>query len=191
MNMNNIIESRSTNRYFVGSLFSENGKQGVVVEVDNSGLHGKIMSIEQVIRPWTVDEYEAKRYLGLSDMYDGAYNMQKIKEITNWKYKFPAFGWCSQFGSDWYLPAFHEINHLLSNKDVYNKVNNCLKKVGATQLFTKSWFWQTSKHYCSSTEDIQGKITTAIDGVRIKFVPEVNWGGFKTEKFAVRAFAKF
>lgn len=187
----NVIRECATNRYVVGSLYSENGKQGVVVEVDDSGLHGKIISLEQGIKPWTVDKSEAKRYLGLSNLYDGFSNMQEIKKIANWEYKFPAFGWCAQFGHDWYLPAYNELKCLLNNKDVYEKVNKCLKEVGATQLFIKSWFWQTSKHYCSSTEDVQGMIATAIDGVRIKFVPDVDWGGFKTEKFAIRAFAKF
>ncbi len=185
-----IIEKRTTNKYVVGSLFSENGKQGVVVEVDNSGLHGKIISLEQGLQPWTIDKKEAKRYIGLSNMYEGFSNTQAIKQITNWEYKFPAFSWCAQFGPDWYLPAYNELRCLLTNKDVYSKVNNCLKEVGAPQLFINPWFWQISKHYCSSTEDIQGKIITLVDGVRFKAFPG-DAGHLKDMECAVRAFAKF
>ena len=191
LSTNKFILKTTTNRYCVGSIFSENGKQGVVVEVDASGQHGKIISLEQSVLPWTVDKLEAKRYIGLSDLYDGSNNMFEVKKITHWEYKFPAFSWCSQLGPDWYLPAENELKLLLCNKDVYSRVNNSLREIGAPQLFIKPWFWQTAKHYCSSSEDIQGKIVTAIDGVRIKYVPEANWGGFKTEEFAVRAFAKF
>lgn len=189
---NYIIRKKTiTNQYCVDYLFSENGKEGVVVEVDASDLHGKIISIEQSVLPWTIDKSEAKRYIGLSDIYDGSNNMLEIKKNTNWEYKFPAFSWCARLGPDWYLPAENELKLLLCNKEIYKKVNNSLIQIGAPQLFIKSWFWQTAKHYCSSNEDIQGKIVTAIDGIRIKYVPEADWGGFKTEKFAVRAFAKF
>lgn len=186
-----VVVKRTADRYSVGSVFSENGKQGVVIETDASGLHGKIISLEQSVRQWAVDKSEAKRYIGLSDLYDGFNNMLEIKKITNWEYKYPAFGWCSQFGPDWYLPAENELKMLLCNKEVYNKVNNCLKEVNAPQLFINPWFWQTSKHYCSSNEDIHGKIATGINGIPIKFVPDVAWRGSKTGKYAVRAFAKF
>lgn len=186
------FERRTTKRYSVGSVFFENGKKGVVVEVDESGLHGKIMSIEECVQFWTVDKSEAKRYIGLSDLYDGLNNMKKIRLIENWKYKYPAFSWCAKLGPDWYLPAENELKCLLSNKDVYEKVNKCLKEVGAPQLFIKSWFWQTSKRYCSSSEDIRGKIETLVDGVSIKCVPDNDWYVWrKNEEYIVRAFAKF
>lgn len=186
----NVIEKRTTKKYVIGSLFSENGKQGVVVEVDNSGLHGKIISLEEGFQPWTVDEAEAKRYIGLSNMYDGFQNTQVIKQITNWDYKFPAFSWCAQFGPNWYLPAFNELRCLLSNPVIYSKINNCLKEVDAPQLFTN--IKSGDPHYCSSTEELRGKIATLIDGVNIKQFPVSEWfTSHKDEHYRVRAFAKF
>lgn len=185
-------EKRITDLYSVGSVYSKSGKQGVVVEVDESGLHGKIMSFEQSFQLWTSDDFEAKRYIGLSDQYDGFNNMLEIKKISNWKYKFPAFDWCSQLGPDWYLPAIHELELVLLNEKKLNKVNDCLKEVNAPQLFSKIRFWQLSKYYGSSTEDVTSKISTLIDGACVRCVPTNDW--FKMIKKSgcvVRAFAKF
>lgn len=186
------IKRRKTDRYSVGSVYSKNGKQGVVIEVDEFGLHGKIISFEQSVQMWTVDNFEAKRYIGLSDQYDGFNNMLEIRKNPNWKYKFPAFNWCSQFGPDWYLPAIHELELLLLNQKKLNIVNDCLKEVNAPQLFSKIRFWQLSKYYGSSTEDVTNKIVTAIDCASVRCVPTNDW--FKLTKLStcvVRAFAKF
>lgn len=60
-------------RYKVGDYYHVNGLEGVVFEVDESGQHGKIVSMTQS-EPlcWCGDAYEDGVYWGADDRYDGA-----------------------------------------------------------------------------------------------------------------------
>lgn len=50
MQMNLVPEKR----YKVGDLYNENGKKGIVFEVDASGEHGKILSLEEYYHDWNM-----------------------------------------------------------------------------------------------------------------------------------------
>ena len=132
----------------VGDYYNVDGKEGVVFWVDETGRHGKIMSLDQGQFRWCTDEVWDKE-TGTTDKSDGMRNLQSIMKISDWRNKYPAFAWCADHGSGWYLPAIDELKEFLLNADVRDKVK-LLTKIGKSVIlrtrgdFTKYW---------SSTED--------------------------------------
>ena len=113
----NISNSRSntssynqpSNRvYRVGDIYEENGKRGVVFEVDASGKHGKIVSINCSPSLMWATGAEQSKFIGATDIYDGQKNMDVVKRISGWQSKYPIFYWCANLGNGWYLPAKEE-----------------------------------------------------------------------------------
>ncbi|MBP3643998.1 MAG: DUF1566 domain-containing protein, partial [Alistipes sp.] len=125
--------------YKVGDYYNENGKQGVVFEVSADGRHGKIVSMKKSAEmlDWSSNSAEQKRLIGANSETNGVYNMAKVKAISGWRDKYPAFKWCADLGEGWYLPSKEELLTIYKNKD---KVNPNLTD-------------KLSNLYWSSTED--------------------------------------
>ncbi|MBQ7311883.1 MAG: PEGA domain-containing protein [Alistipes sp.] len=100
--------SPSNKVYRVGDLYNENGKKGVVFEVDATGRHGKIISVECSPSLMWATGAEQSKFIGATDIYDGQKNMDVVKQISGWQSKYPVFYWCANLGSGWYLPAKEE-----------------------------------------------------------------------------------
>ena len=94
--------------YRVGDIYEENGKSGVVFEVDASGKHGKIVSINCSPSLMWATGAEQTKFIGATDIYDGQKNMDVVKRISDWQSKYPIFYWCANLGNGWYLPAKEE-----------------------------------------------------------------------------------
>ena len=94
--------------YRVGDIYEENGKRGVVFEVDASGKHGKIVSINCSPSLMWATGAEQTKFIGATDVYDGQKNMDVVKRISGWQSKYPIFYWCANLGNGWYLPAKEE-----------------------------------------------------------------------------------
>ena len=132
--------------YKVGDYYDDGTKQGVVFDVWDGGLHGKIVSLDQVKTKWHTAFLSCK--VGANSETDGKYNTDMVssrKDIN----KFRAFEWCVQKGADWYLPAIDELKLLLTNDEVHGAVNLTLNQKRATPLGDHGSF----KKYWSSTED--------------------------------------
>ena len=138
--------------YKVGDYYDDGKKQGVVFEVSASGKHGKIVSLTESADKlkWTSDMNEQKRLIGANHMCNGAYNMMKVKQITGWREKYPAFAWCADLGEGWYLPAIEELKWLMRDKERLNAINNTLAIVG--KIIENRGWWIFSSSYLSSTE---------------------------------------
>ena len=133
----------------VGDYYDVGGKKGVVFWVDETGKHGKIVSLDQAEKQWCTDDEYRKGLTGIaSDEYDGMKNLQSIQKISDWRNKYPAFAWCADHGDGWYLPAIKELELLLLNEEVHDAVNNQIARKGKAKLFSKGEF----KIYWSSTE---------------------------------------
>lgn len=133
----------------VGDYYDVGGKKGVVFWVDETGKHGKIVSLDQAEKQWCTDAEYQKELTGIaSDEYDGMKNLQSIQKISDWRNKYPAFAWCAGHGDGWYLPAIKELELLLVNEEVHDAVNNQIAREGKAKLFSKGEY----KAYWSSTE---------------------------------------
>lgn len=127
--------------YKVGDPYNVNGYKGVVFEVDDTGFHGKIVNVEQEFMEWAIkDNKYFTQHVGAFDEFDGEQNMNKIKQITNWRYIFPAFEWCHKMGNGWYLPAKYELKNINDNLDY---INNGLRLLGYRPINETNYFSST------------------------------------------------
>ena len=118
-----VREYRAGDTYKIGDIVRRNGVEGVVFEVTDSGKHGKMVSVKESSSrlQWSSDSNEQERFIGANNECDGAYNMTKVKQIADWRYKYPAFAWCADLGEEWYLPAKAELLAIYRNKDIIEK----------------------------------------------------------------------
>ena len=140
--------SSGSQTYKVGDYYNVNGKQGVVFWVDETGKHGKIVSLTESRLQWASDETEQKRLIGADDENDGANNMAVVKQIADWQSKYPAFKWCADLGEGWYLPAINELELFILDQSVHDAVNQTLETKGVklSNIGDLNYYW-------SSTED--------------------------------------
>lgn len=136
--------------YKVGDYYNENGREGVVFEVDESGRHGKIVSLKESVArvKWAAYPKEQKRFLGAVDRRDGRNNQAIVTATLGWQEKFPAFAWCADQGEDWYLPAVDELDRFVKAGVVHTAVNQTLAQLGAKQLAKKGefrWYWSSTE----------------------------------------------
>ncbi len=117
-----VSNNKTSAPYKVGDYYNDGVKEGVVFEVSEDGRHGKIVSMKQSAEwlKWSSDSAEQKRLIGANSDIDGAYNMAKVKAISGWRDKYPAFKWCADLGEGWYLPAKEELRTIYKCKDKLN-----------------------------------------------------------------------
>ena len=140
----NIELREGAKTYKVGDLYDDGKKRGVVFEVSADGRHGKIVSL-QVSKSllWASTTYEQERLIGASDKYDGAKNMAVVKQIADWRAKYPAFAWCADLGEGWYLPAIEELKVIYGVK---RKINKTLANNNGTAKID-SWYWSSTEYH--------------------------------------------
>lgn len=178
--------------YKVGDYYNENGKEGVVFRVNASGTSGMIVSLNDYLTMWANrDEYESetKRKIKVEDEDNGWNNFTIVKSISSWEKKYPAFAWCANLGSGWYLPATNELKSLLLDSAVYNAVNSTLKSIGAPEL-AKARETKHSEYWLSTESDakpINGSYQACTISMGWEFVSD----SFKYNQCLVRAVAKF
>ena len=155
--------------YKVGDYYSENGLQGVVFEVSADGKSGKIVSMKQSgAIAWTMDSNNQNRKIYSTSWEDGALNMPFVKLLPSWQAKFPAFKWCADLGSRWYLPAYNEVKLFTLDDAVRDAVNRTLIANGGVKIFEKG----SGTGYWSSSEDFENNKVfyvsmNAVDAYRV------------------------
>ena len=141
--------------FCVGDYYDDGQKEGVVFEVDSTGRHGKIVSLQETTAVWAADknfgswlrsDNPCKQWLGLKYREDGRRNLQRIMQLDNWEKRYPAFGFCVGMGTEWYLPAVDELKRL-AESSVYDAVNFTLSEKRGRRLLAGREYW-----YWSSTE---------------------------------------
>ena len=134
--------------YKVGDYYNDGVKEGVVFEVSADGRHGKIVSMKQAYLLWSSDGAEQDRLIGADSETDGTYNTAKVKTITGWQSKYPAFKWCADLGQGWYLPSKEELEVFTLNTAIHDAVNRTLIARGGAKLYDKGervWYWSSTE----------------------------------------------
>lgn len=131
--------------YKEGDYYNVDGKEGIVFEVDSSGMHGKIMAMRDLPEElaWCSDEDPGE--IGANWDYDGMKNMEMImiQWQAEWQQRYPAFAGCAALGADWYLPSKKEFSNLietqmrLSIQQMVISFNRC--RIAAV-------YWTSSEH---------------------------------------------
>ena len=187
--------SSSGRTYKVGDYYNENGLKGVVFDVSADGRSGKIVSMTQPTdgkTAWAVGSYERGRAIGATYTDDGSKNMAIVKRISGWQTKYPAFAWCANLGSAWYLPAINELEALLYNANTLSKVNSTLEAHGGTKLSKKGdprWYWSSTEGTYTTSKGIR-----SVKLVRMNFDESGEHGKDLTDEYTftrIRAIAKF
>ena len=128
--------------YKVGDYYHENGKEGIVFEVDAAGRHGKIMALHDLPDQlsWCTKE-ECGNIIGAFDEQDGMKNMEVVRRIPGWREKYPVFAACAVLGEGWYLPAKKELEKLCENRDYLSAQ---AEKFGGSP-FVETLYWSSSE----------------------------------------------
>lgn len=187
-------------RYEVGQYYNHQGVEGIVCRVDESGEHGLVMSLDEVMVEWSTFRKKALVEVGAAHRTDGEENMRAVERyITDrggsWE-QFPAFKWCRDKGEGWYLPSIDELLTIGNNYNGGSRMRNDrqarvwfneqLKENGGVRLDGKCY-------YHSSTELNDRQALMSHMGLELPFVintPETEEVP-KYGKFLVRAVHKF
>lgn len=161
----------------VGDYYEVGNVKGVVVWVDESKEHGKIISLDEKVDIWATGGYNT----GAKSEEDGKGNTDKVKDINAELSAFPAFKWCVAHGDGWYFPAILEVYYFLNAKET---VNSTLEAHNGTKI---------SDFYWSSTEGEEDE-TAALYGYLKSDGTATSWSDFKEnpeEDTLVRAMYQF
>lgn len=146
----------------VGDYYEVGNVKGVVVWVDESKEHGKIISLDEKVALWATGGYNT----GAKSEEDGKGNTDKVKDINAELSAFPAFKWCVAHGEGWYFPAILEVYYFLNAKET---VNSTLEAHNGTKI---------SDFYWSSTEGEEDE-TAALYGYLKSDGTATSYGDFK------------
>lgn len=146
----------------VGDYYEVGNVKGVVVWVDESKEHGKIISLDEKVDIWATGGYNT----GAKSEEDGKGNTDKVKDINAELSAFPAFKWCVAHGEGWYFPAIMEVYYFLNAKAT---VNSTLESHNGTKI---------SDFYWSSTEGEEDE-SAALYGYLKSDGTATSYGDFK------------
>lgn len=164
--------------YEIGDYYDENGKRGIVFEVDDTGRHGKIMGLQKSEERlvWSLDDCPT----GADDTFEGRANQSVVERIGNWRNLYPAFAWCAEQGAGWYLPAKEELLSIYRKKKLLAK--SCAAHSGDRDI---EWYYWSS---VESNYTGRGDWAWAVDLLEGK---AYEFHHYKQKKNFVRAVAEF
>lgn len=180
--------------YAVGDFYDVGGLQGIVCEVSEDGLHGKLLSIKEQNLAWSEFRKPDLRLAGASHRSDGAANMEAVARYIadnglSWD-DFPAFKWCRELGEGWYLPSIDELltlghnynggTRVRNDRQARNRFNETLKSHGGARI-------DRLVYYFSSTETNEKTAYTTHMNLEPPYVVEIP----KYNRFLVRAMHLF
>lgn len=131
----------------VGDYYEVGNVKGVVVWVDESKEHGKIISLDEKVDIWATGGYNT----GAKSEEDGKGNTDKVKDINAELSAFPAFKWCVAHGDGWYFPAILEVYYFLNAKET---VNSTLEAHNGTKI--SDFYWSSTEGEEDETAALYG-----------------------------------
>jgi hypothetical protein len=183
----------------VGDYYNVDGKEGVVFWVDETGKHGKIVSLDEAKLRWcTYREFNKQKEIGASSDWDGNVNLSAVKNEDAWAEKYPSFSWCSNHGAQWYLPAYKELFELFKT-EVVERVNDTLGNYGLDRIQIDLSYWSSTEaastqvfviHHKRESSDFSDFLWLDVCSSEC-FSAFHSARGFKHEMYNVRAVAAF
>ena len=123
--------------YYIGQYSTTFGSAGVVFEITNGGINGKMVSTVESSQERYTQWYSS--FMDVNNKDDGMINMNLVKVLNPNLSDFPAFKWCTEYGTNWYLPAENE---LLTIYDIRLVLNTVLTANGHTTL--GGYYWSST-----------------------------------------------
>ena len=106
-------------------------------EITNGGINGKMVSTVESSQERYTQWYSS--FMDVNNKDDGMINMNLVKVLNPNLSDFPAFKWCAEYGTNWYLPAENE---LLTIYDIRLVLNTVLTANGHTTL--GGYYWSST-----------------------------------------------
>ncbi|GHT31533.1 hypothetical protein FACS189434_01460 [Bacteroidia bacterium] len=167
---------KSDTQYNVGDVYpSVASPEGVVIEVWNGGLNGKIISLVEDSLQWSSETV----LLNASSLSDGTLNRDAVKSHDISFAAYPAFQWCMAQGDQWFLPAAGELLNIYSNIDTVNTALSSITDAKVLRQETTS-YWSSSEDDANNAFTVTYKTATAEDSTVAK-----------TTKALIRAIKRF
>ena len=120
----------------IGDVMTINKVEGVVYYIGDNKISLFALKQPSATQKWSGKYVETSA----NDWYNGANNMAVIKKISKWTSDYPAFKWCSDCGSGWYMPAYYELQELYNQKAL---VDELLQARGLDKL--GEWIWSSTE----------------------------------------------
>ena len=159
-----VVEKKAAGTgWAVGDYYEVGSVKGVVVWVDESKEHGKIISLDEKVALWDTGCFNT----GAKSEEDGKGNTDKVKDINAELSAFPAFKWCVAHGEGWYFPAILEVYYFLNANAT---INPTLEAHNGTKIGTKinDCYWSSTEGEEDETAALYGYLksdgTAASDG---------------------------
>ena len=193
-------QSAPTERYDLGQYYNNNGVEGIVCVLSADRAHGLVLSLDEVMLPWSIFKKDKFVEVGAMNRTDGRANMEAVAryiEDHNGKWSdFPAFEWCKKKGEGWYLPSIDELllignnfnggSRLHLDRKTRTRYNENLKEHGGDRINNKCYYY-------SSTELDERLALLTHMGLEAPYVLNLNSAEevYKYSRFLVRAVHPF
>ena len=128
--------------YQVGDYYNDGKSEGIVFEVYDNGYSGKIVSLKHSnkIKKWRErGSLDIGKTFGVTDGRDIMYYRMLSESVTG----DDAFGWCSRYGKDWYLPTIEELKTIYKNRSLIEP-----KLTDKLARYWSSTEYNADKAYC-------------------------------------------
>lgn len=144
-----VVEKKkaAATKWAVGDYYEVGNVKGVVVWVDESKEHGKIISLDEKVDIWATGGYNT----GAKSEEDGKGNTDKVKDLNAELSAYPAFKWCVAHGEGWYFPAIMEVYYFLNAKET---VNSTLEAHNGTKI--SDFYWSSTEGEEEASEALYG-----------------------------------
>ena len=189
-------------------FYNRHGIQGIVINVDETGKHGWVVSLDEAELVWCPNPGRGKgEFPNAFDYDDADVNLAGALALDPTLEEFPAFKWCEDKNANgkthWVLPAYNVLKlfgQAVFSEEGYDKFYEAIEKA---EVATEKMCITTQRDYCSSTlvSTFSGLLGTCIMGYnydteewycgenRVQQNGTVSYG--QTTPYVVRAFHKF
>lgn len=184
-------------------FYDRNGIKGIVVDVDETGTHGWIVSLNEANLKWRTSPM-GYPFPSANSEDDAISNLKKVQAYDSTLNDYPALKWCNDMNKDgeigWVLPAYNVLKKfvkLICDKENCDKLNQAIKDSGEDDynLVNINWESQEEYYYASSTLSM----TDNVKRVGVSLARQVIYGDAYDEdsvigqnyESLVRAFREF
>lgn len=103
----------STQTYSVGDYYAKGFIKGIVFQVDETGEHGYVLSLDEESTVWSYKNEDTMSGIPSSN---GQVNCRRIQAMEGWMENYPGFLWAYNLNvmglENWYIPSGSELSDI-------------------------------------------------------------------------------